>query len=143
MVLRVVSALSSTDAGYCGTRLKRKIVLHVGRWAGVKGLVLQLPYLVQNASYCAMELLCDVRYGPRVCCYALAMRCPVLRECMLLCNVGYLCCYAVFPTSMLLPDAVPTAVEGGGQRMALRGCYAMSGTEIAYAATRVLGDVRY
>eukprot|EP00961_Rhodomonas_salina_P159513 2148143-Rhodomonas_salina.1 len=60
-----------------------------------------------------MVLCTEIAYG--------AMQCAVLRERM----------------------ALPGERGEGGQAVLLRACYAMSGTRLGYAATRLLRDVRY
>eukprot|EP00961_Rhodomonas_salina_P221527 2995391-Rhodomonas_salina.1 len=84
MVLRACRTMCSTELGYDTTRL-----LHDARY---------------RTRLCYFALVWS---SARLCCYALAMHCSVLRR-----------------------------------RMLLRACYAISGTQIAYAPTRLGLQVR-
>eukprot|EP00961_Rhodomonas_salina_P257380 3478513-Rhodomonas_salina.1 len=79
-------------------------------------------------AYANTQLLRDVR----VCCYALATRCPVLSSGML--RPGVL---------RHAKKVLTAAAKNGGSITLLCVCYAMSGTALAYAATHLLRDVRY
>eukprot|EP00961_Rhodomonas_salina_P132880 1788835-Rhodomonas_salina.2 len=97
---------------------------------------------------CYAMLGTDLRYGATIpygmglrcslLTYGIVLQCPVLTY-----RVGLQCTVLTYVVVLQFIELVHLIALHVSCPMLLRACYAMSGTELQYAAMRVLCDVRY